>query len=122
MVLKNLFNIANYINDGSGWLVKTIKSQYINISTYRLLSRSSYVKLPAELGNPKKGLINIKNNDQKYFFRCHVRHMNPVKIHLERTTQNDKKLVNDFDYDGLGFLCEKIFFTGLKQKTTFALM
>ena len=122
MVFKNFFNITNYINDGSGWVVQTIKSQYINISTCRLLSRSSYVKLPAGLRNPKKGLVNIKNNDQKFFFWCHVRHMNPVKIHLERTTQNDKKLVNDFEYDGLGFLCEKIFFTGLKQKTTFALM
>ena len=31
------------------------------------LSGSSYIKLPIELKCPKKGLINIKNNDQKCF-------------------------------------------------------
>ena len=34
---------------------------------------------------------------------CHVRHINPAKIHPERITQNDKKLVNDLDYYGVGF-------------------
>ena len=43
------------------------ESQYINVSTYRPLSGSSYIKLPVELKSPKKGLINIKNNDQKAY-------------------------------------------------------
>ena len=62
----------------SGWIVELIKSQYINISTYRPLSRSSYVQWPAKLRNPKKGLINIKNNDRKRFLWCHDRHINPI--------------------------------------------
>ena len=78
----------NWINEGSGWIVELIESQYINVSTYRPLSGSSYVKLPAELRSSKKGLINIKNNDQKCFLWCHVRHINPVKIHPERITEN----------------------------------
>ena len=57
------YRIDNWINDGSRWIVETIKSQYINISTYRLLIGSSYLKLPIELRSPKKGLINLKNND-----------------------------------------------------------
>ena len=44
-----------------------IESQYINISTYRPLSGSSYIDLPVELKSPRKGLINIKNKDQKCF-------------------------------------------------------
>ena len=32
------------------------------------------------------------------FLCCHVRHINPVKIHPERITENDKKLSNDLDY------------------------
>ena len=67
------------------------KSQYINILTYRPLSGSSYVKLPAELRSSKKGLINIKNKHQKCFLWCHVRHINAVKIHPERITWEDKK-------------------------------
>ena len=74
-----LYMIDIWINNGSGWNVESIESQYINISTYRPLSGSSYVKLPAELKSPKKELINIKNNNQKYFLWCHVRHSNPVK-------------------------------------------
>ena len=66
---QEIFNeINNWINEGSAWIVELIESQYINISTYRPLSESSYVELPAELKSPKKGLINIKNNDQKCFF------------------------------------------------------
>ena len=63
-----LYRIDNWINEGSGWLVELIESQYINISTYRPPSCNSYEKLPVELRSPKKGLITIKNKDQKYFF------------------------------------------------------
>ena len=59
-------------------------------------------KLSADLRSSKKGLINIKNNDQKYFLWCYVRHINLVKMHPERITQKDKKLVNDLSYDGVG--------------------
>ena len=41
--------------------------KYINISTYRPVSGSSYRDLPVELRSPKKGLINIKNKDAKCF-------------------------------------------------------
>ena len=36
----------NRINEGSGWIVELIESQYINISTYRPLSGRSYISLP----------------------------------------------------------------------------
>ena len=77
--------------------------EYINVLTYRPLSGRSYKKLPVELKSPKKGLINIKNNDQKCFLWCHVRHINPVKIHSERITREDKRLVNSLHYDGIEF-------------------
>ena len=63
-----LYMIDDWINNGSGWNVESIQSQYINISTYRPLSGSSYVDLPVELRNPRKRLINIKNKDQKCFY------------------------------------------------------
>ena len=37
------------------------------------------------------------------FLWCHFRHINPVKIHPERITRKDKKLVNDLNYDGVEF-------------------
>ena len=79
-----MYRSDNCADEGSGWIVELIESQHINISNYRPLSGSSYVKFPTELRSPKEGLINIKNNDQKYFSWCHVRHINPVQIHPER--------------------------------------
>ena len=54
--------IDNWINERSGWIIEFIESQYINISTYRPLSGSSYIDLPVELKNQKTGLINVKKN------------------------------------------------------------
>ena len=111
-----LHRIDNWINKGSDWIVELIESQYINVSTYRPLSGSSYMRLPVELKSPKKGLINIKNNDQKCFLWCHVRHINPVKIHPERITQEDKKLVNNHNYDGVGFPVREKYFSKIGKK------
>ena len=46
--------IDAWINDGSVWIVESTESQYINISTYRPLSESSYITLPVELRSPRK--------------------------------------------------------------------
>ena len=90
-----LYRIDNWSNEGSGWIVESIKSQRIDVSSFRPLMGRYCIKLPAELKNPRKELINIKNNAQKCFLWCHIRHINPVKIHPERITQKDKELVNN---------------------------
>ena len=115
-VQKILYRIENWINEGSDWIVKLTESQYITISTYRPLSGSSYVKLRAELRSSKNRLINIKNNDQKCFLWCHVRHINPMKIHPERITQNDKKLPNDLDYCWIRFPVREKKFSKIETK------
>ena len=60
--------INAWINEGSGWIDESIKSQYINISIYQPLSGSSYMNLNTELRSSKKGLINIKKEGSKMFF------------------------------------------------------
>ena len=87
-----LYRIDAGINKGSGWIIESIESQYINISTHRPLAESSYIDLPIELKHARKGLINIKNNDQKCFLWCHVRHINPLKEHLGIIKKVDKKI------------------------------
>ena len=79
-----LYRIDAWINEGYGWIIESIESQYINISAYKPLIRSSYIDLSIELRSPRKGLINIKNNDQKCFLWCHVRHINPTQEHPRR--------------------------------------
>ena len=46
--------IDHWINKESGWIVESIESQHINISTYSPLSGSYYMSLPVELRNLKK--------------------------------------------------------------------
>ena len=60
----------------------------------------------------------MKNNDQKLFPWCHIRHINPVKIHPERITQKRKELVNILIMKELNFLCWKNKLTKLKRKIT----
>ena len=62
-----LYWIDAWINRRSGWVIESIASQYINISTHRPLAGTSYIDLPIELKHPRKGLINIKDNNQKCF-------------------------------------------------------
>ena len=73
---KIIFRLENWISHGSGWNVDNISIQHLNISSYRPLSGSTYSKLPKELSHPMKGLINIKNDDNKCFLWCHVRYLN----------------------------------------------
>ena len=63
--------------------------------------------MPIELKNPKKGLINIKNNDQKCFLWCHVRHINPLKEHPGRIKEVDERLASNLNYGGIEFPVEE---------------
>ena len=117
-----LYRIDNLINEGSGWIIESIKSQYINISDFRPLIGSSYIKLPVELRSPKKRLINIKTNHQKCFLWCHVRHINPVKMYPERVTQKDKEFINDLNYDGIEFLVSEKKFSKLESKNNICII
>ena len=70
--------IDQWVSEGSGWAIDRIDSHFINITLYKPLNGSSYMELPTELRNPKKGLINVKNKDDKCFRWCHIRHLNPT--------------------------------------------
>ena len=74
-----LYRIDNQINEGSGWMTESVDIDYVSFSIYSPLSGNAYIKLPQKLRNPMKGLINIKNNDNKCFLWCHIRHLNPLK-------------------------------------------
>ena len=44
-----LYRIDAWINKGSGWIIESIESHYINILTHRPLVGSSYIDLSIEL-------------------------------------------------------------------------
>ena len=78
--------------------------------------------MPIELKHPKQGLINIKNNDQKCFLWCHVRHINPVKEHAERLTKIDKKTACSLNYDEIKFPVEEKDSEKIELKNNIVLM
>ena len=90
-----IFGLENWISHRSGWIVESILNQYLNISSYKPLSGSTYCKVPKELSHPMKGLINIQNDDNKCFLWCHVRYLNCNGKNLLRITKKDKEISKD---------------------------
>ena len=82
----------------------------------KTIIRKFLSKLPTELRSPKKGLINIKNNDPKCFLWCHVSHINPIMIHPERITRENKKVANDLDYDRVEFPVQEKDLSDIEKK------
>ena len=105
MARQEILNVIDkWVSEGSGWVIDRIDSHYINVTTYTPLHGSSYIELPTELKNPKKGLINIRNKDDKCFRWCHIRHLNPQEKNPQRIKKVDKKMINELNYDGIDFL------------------
>ena len=98
-----LNTIDKWVSEGSRWVIDRIESHYLNVTLYKPLNGSSYIELPAELRNSKKGLINMKNKDEECFRWCHIRHLNPQTKYPERIKKEDKKMINELNYDGINF-------------------
>ena len=95
--------IAQWISEGSGWTIQSVDSHYLNIAKYEPMKGSSYIQLPSELRNSKKGLINMKNEDNECFRWCHIRHINPQEKYPQRIKKTDKQYVEKLDYSGVEF-------------------
>ena len=104
MSKQNLLNqISRWISEGSGWTIKSVDSHYLNIVLFVPMKGSSYIQLPSELRNSKKGLINMKNEDNECFRWCHIRHINPQDKYPQRIKKIDKQYVEKLDYSGVEF-------------------
>ena len=103
-------------------MIESKDAEYVNISIYSQLSGSSYIELPNKLRKTVKGLINIKNNGNKCFLWCHIRHLNPLKRHAERKTEAVKKWLMILIMQILNFLSLKRIIVELKRKIIFASM
>ena len=95
--------IAKWVTLGSGWIIDEVKNHYVSIVKYDPLSGSSYIPLPKNLRNSMKGLINIKNEDDKCLLWNIVRYHNPVKHHAERITMKDREFAKTLDFTGITF-------------------
>ena len=95
--------IAQWVSEGSGWTIQSVDNHYLNIVQYQPMKGSSYIKLPQELRNSAKGLINMKNEDNECFRWCHIRHLNPQAKYPQRIKKSDKQYVDNLNYNGIEF-------------------
>ena len=95
--------IAQWISERSGLTIESVDNHHLNIVQYQPMKGSSYIKLPPELRNNKKGLINMKNEDNECFRWCHIRHLNPQDKNPQRIKKSDKAYVKNLDYSGIEF-------------------
>ena len=98
-----LNKIAQWVSEGSGWTISSVDNHYLNIVKYKPMNGSSYMKLPEELRNSAKGLINMKNKDNECFRWCHIRYFNPQKRNPQRIKKSDKNLVSELNYKDIEF-------------------
>ena len=104
MSRQEILNVIDkWVSEGSGWVIDRIDSHYLNVTLYKPLNGSSYIKLPAKLGNSRKGLINLKNEDNECFRWWHIRHLNPQMKDPQKIKKDDKKKVSELNYDGVEF-------------------
>ena len=96
--------IQNWIKDGSGWAIDLVNGEYVHVSKYDPLHACSYLELPKKYAHPRKGLINIKNKNNKCFLWCHVRYLNlDCGKDPGRISKKDKEIAYKLDYSGIDF-------------------
>ena len=94
MSRQELLNVIDkWVSEGSGWVIDQIDSHYLNVILYKPMNGSSYMELPTDLRNTKKGLINIKNEDNECFRWCHIRHLNPQEKNPQTIKKEDKEMI-----------------------------
>ena len=57
-----LETLEKWTQRGSGWMVDTVQTLWLDIARYQPLKGGSYIQLPAALRN-KKAIVNVKNKD-----------------------------------------------------------
>ena len=119
MSRQEILNVIDkWVSEGSGWVIDRIDSHYINVTLYKPLNGSSYIELPTKLRNSKKGLINMKNEDEECLRWCHIRHLNPQIKYPERIKKEDKKMIDELNFDGIDFPLSQKHYNKVKKQNS----
>ena len=81
--------IENFVQNGSGWILNTLKTLWLDVAKYEPIKGSSYLPLPDSLKN-KRAVINVKNDDDhclRYTLRAALF---PTNNHPERLSSYTK--------------------------------
>ena len=87
---------------GSGWRFHSIIRLELHVVSYNPLRGEARVALAKELAN-KNAIINPKNEDDKCFFWCVLRALNPRKKDSERIDKKLKEKENTLNMEGIEY-------------------
>ena len=85
---------------------------------YEPTKGSSYIPLPIELQHSRKGLVNLKNEDNECFCWCHVRYLNPQEDHPHRIRKSDRELSEQLNYQGVEFPVSVKYYTKIEEQNS----
>ena len=94
--------LANFQQSGSNWVFQEIQRLEIHFANWQPIRGSTFIPLPTKLKN-KKGVINIKNEDNQCFKWCIARALNPVDKNPNRITKELIEQSKSFNWKGLKF-------------------
>ena len=94
--------LANFQQSGSNWVFQQIRRLEIHFANWKPIRGSTFIPLPTRLKN-KKGVINIKNEDNQCFKWCIARALNPVDKNPNRLTKELIEQSKSFNWEGLKF-------------------
>ncbi len=101
---QNVHNsFQNFERDGSGWTIDKLIKLEVGTVEYAPLEGSSYLPLPPKI-QKKKGVLNIKNDDQKCFLWSVLAALHPVSRsdHPERVNHY-KQYETELNLNGIDF-------------------
>ena len=94
--------LANFQQSGSNWVFQQIIRLEIHFANWQPLGGSTFIPLPAKIKN-KKGVINLKNEDNQCFKWCIVRALNPVDKNPNRINKELIEQAKSLNWNGLKF-------------------
>ena len=94
--------LANFQQSGSNWVFQEIQRLEIHFANWKPIRGSTFIPLPTRLKN-KKGVINIKNEDNQCFKWCIARALNPVDKNPNRITKELIEQAKSLNWNGLKF-------------------
>ena len=59
----------------------------------------------------------MKNKDEECFRWCHIRRLNPQTKYPERIKKEDKKMINELNYDGIDLPLSQKHYNKIKNRT-----
>ena len=92
---KLVVRIEDFVQNGSGWKLNTLKTLWLDIAKYEPIKGSSYLPLPDALKN-KQAVVNIKNDDENCLRYCLRAALFPAKNNINKVSSYPTE-------DGLNF-------------------